>query len=220
MSYFLFCHLILYLMVKSLKANVFFGNLKFSCLNAIRTNKIKFLIVLFLVMVAIATGVFVAIKSNNNCTLYNLQEIDLENFYSGVTASSSAFLSRSLSLLVNVAILSILAFSPYLFPLACTLFVFRAYLLGLNFALIFVFYGIGSIFTAVIIILPCQLLMLFGLVLFYIVLQKMNSNCRCYGSCEVNRLAFVLLGFVLLILINFVETLLLCLLSGKVILVI
>lgn len=207
-------------MLKSLRANAVFGNLKFSCINAVRANKVKFLIVFFLVLAAIAAGVFVAVKSNNNFTLYSLQEIDLENFYSGFTASSSAFLSRSLSLLVNVLLLSVLALSPYLFPLACALFVFRAYLFGLNFALIFVFYGIGSVFTAVIIILPCQLCMLFGLVVFYLVLQKLNSNRRCYGSCEVNRWAFVLIGFLILLFINLVETLLLCMLSGKVILVI
>lgn len=207
-------------MVKSFKTNAFFSGLKFSCVNALKASKIKLLLIVLLSAVAMGMGVFIAIKTNNNFDLYRLQEINLDSFYSGFTASSSAFFSRSLSLLINVALLSVLSLSPYLFPLACGLIVFRAYLFGLNFALIFIFYGIGSLFTAVIIILPCGLITLFALIAFYLMLEKLNCNCRHYGGAEVNRLLFIVIAFVGLIFLNLIETILLCVLNGKVILVI
>lgn len=219
-SYFLSVFLIRYDMVKSFRARGAANELKFSCANAVRANKVKFFIISALVLLAIAVGVFVAVKSHKNYTLYNLREINLDNFYSGVVASSSAFLSRCLSLLVNVVLICLLSLSSYLFPLACALFVFRAYLFGLNFALIFVFYGIGSLFTAVIIILPCQLLTLFALIFFYLILERMNFGCKKYGGAEVNRLTIVICALVVLLVLNLVETLLLFILSGKVILVI
>ncbi len=159
-------------------------------------------------------------RCNINYTLYNLKEICLDDFYSGFAASASAFGARCISLTVNVVVLTCISFSPFLFPLAQVLFVYRAYLFGLNFALIFIFYGIGSIFTAVIIILPCQLLSIFVLVVFYIVLDKINCNCKKFGGTDCNRVLFIVIAFILLILINLIETLLLCLLSGRVILVI
>ena len=207
-------------MVKSYKAHSFINGLRFSCANAIKANKVKIIITFILILVAIFTGVFIAVRSHNTYSLYNLQEISLDDFYSGVAASASAFGSRTLSLFINVTILVCLSFSPYLFPLSLILFVYRGYLFGLNFALIFIFYGVGSIFTAVIIILPCQLLTLFVMVIFYLVLERMNCNCRRFGKGDCNRLFYILAGFVLFVLINLVETLLLCLLSGRVIMVI
>lgn len=198
----------------------FFSGLKFSCVNALKANRVKLIITLILILTAISTGVFVAVKCHNNFQLGKLQEINLENFYTGVTASSRAFVARSFSLVLNVAILTMLAFHSALFPLAEILFIYRSYLFGLNFALIFIFYGIGSMFTAVIIILPCQMITIFALVMYYLVLQRINCNCKKFGGTECNRLVYIFLGIMVMLLINLAETLLLCLLSGKIILII
>lgn len=205
-------------MVKSYKTHSFFNGLKFSCANTLRENKIKILITFALVLIAISTGVFIAVKSHSH--LGRLQEISVDGFLSGFTASSSAFFQRCFSLTINVVILTGLSFAPYLYPLAAILFIYRGYLFGLNFALIFVFYGVGSIFTAVVIILPCQLLTLVGLVMFYVVLQRINCNCQKYGGTDCNRMLYFVIGLLLMLIINLVETLLLILLSGRVIMVI
>lgn len=207
-------------MVKSYKTHSFVDGLRFSCVNAIKANKVKIFVTFIFVLIAIFTGVFIAIKANNARDLCNLREINLDNFRSGFSASSSAFFSRSFSLLVNILLLAVLTLSPFLFPLACVLFVYRGYLFGLNFALIFIFYGIGSMVTAVVVILPCQLLTLFVMIMFYNILQRMNTNCKKFGRSDGNRMMFVLLSLLILILINLVETLLLCVLNGSVILVI
>ena len=207
-------------MIKSYKSHSFINGLRFSCVNAIKENKVKIFVSFAIVLIAISTGVFIAIKTNSSHNLCNLKEIDLDNFHTGFVASSSAFFARSFSICINVILLTLLSFSPFLFPLGAALFAYRAYLFGLNFALIFIFYGIGSIFTAVVVILPCQIFSLFCLVMFFIVLQKMNSNCKKFGRTDCNRMFFVGVVLLLLLLTNLIETALLCVLSGKVILVI
>ena len=134
--------------------------------------------------------------------------------------SSSAFFSRTLSLSINVIILFGVSFVPILFPLAEVLIIYRGYLFGLNFALIFILYGLGGSLTAIVVILPCQLLTLFILIMFYLILSKINSNCKRFGGTDCNRFLCLLFGFLILVLVNLVETLLLYLLNGQVILVI
>lgn len=207
-------------MIKSYKYQSFINGIKFSCLNAFRTNKIKIILTFFFVVIGVSTGVFVAIKSNNDCCLGQLQDICLDDFFSGFTASSSAFAVRCFSLLINAVILILLTLSPYLFFLAEVLFVYRAYLFGLNLTLIFVFYGVSGIVTGIIIVLPCQLLILLAMILFYIILQKSNIDRKKYGYCECNRILLMVVFVIFLFLVNLTETLLLCLLNGKVIMVI
>lgn len=202
------------------KSHSFINGLRFSCVKAMKENRIKFIITLVLVLIAISAGVFVAIKNTANSSLSSLQEISLDDFASGFVGSSSAFFSRTLSLTINVLILFGVSFVPFLFPLAEVLIVYRSYLFGLNFTLIFLLYGLGGSLTAIVVILPCQLLTLFILIMFYLVLSKINGNCKRYGGTDCNRFLFLLFGLLLLIVVNLVETLLLYLLNGQVILVI
>lgn len=207
-------------MGKSYKSHAFFDGIKYSCQNALKQNKIKLIVTLCFVLASICTGIFVAIKANNSYNLSKLQEIDLCDYYSGAVATASAFMSRSFSLLINITLLICLSFSPFCFVLAEVLFVYRAYLFGLNITLIFIFYGIGSMVTAIIVVLPCQLLTLLFLIVFYILLLNINCNRKKFGRCETNRGLVILFGILILILINLVETILLFVLNGKVILII
>lgn len=202
------------------KSHSFINGLRFSCVKAMKENRVKFILTLILVLIATSAGVFVAIKNTANSSLSSLQEISLDDFASGFVGSSSAFFSRTLSLTINVLILFGVSFVPFLFPLAEVLIVYRSYLFGLNFALIFLLYGLGGSLTAIVVILPCQLLTLFILIMFYLVLSKINGNCKRYGGTDCNRFLFLLFGFLLLIAVNLVETILLYLLNGQVILVI
>ncbi len=207
-------------MVKSYKMHSFINGLKFSCIKALRENRLKIFLSIIISLVAIFTGVFVAIKSNNNCTLSQLREICLGDFYDGIVGTSSAFMSRTISLLINITLLSLVAFCKPLFPLAGVLFAYRGYLFGVNFALVFIFYGIGSMVTAIVVILPCQLLTLFLMILFYVVFLKINCNCKKFGKCDCNRLLYFFLGAVALFAINVIETLLLFVLKGSILFVI
>ena len=207
-------------MLKSYKSHSFINGLRFSCSRTLKENRGKFILTLMLVIIAISAGIFVAIKHSNSESLSRLQEISLDDFKNGLVGSSSAFFSRMLSLSVNAIILFGVSFVPILFPIAEILIVYRGYLFGLNFALIFILYGLGGSLTAIVIILPCQLLTLFVLIMFYLILSKINGNCKRYRNTDCNRLLYLLFGLLVLLILNLTETLLLYLLNGKVILVI
>ena len=212
--------LILLSMLKSYKSHSFINGLRFSCSRTLKENRGKFILTLILVIIAISAGIFVAIKHSNSESLSRLQEISLDDFKNGLVGSSSAFFSRMLSLSVNAIILFGVSFVPILFPIAEILIVYRGYLFGLNFALIFILYGLGGSLTAIVVILPCQLLTLFVFMMFYLILSKINGNCKRYGGTDCNRFLYLLFGLLILLLLNLTETLLLYLLNGKVILVI
>lgn len=207
-------------MLKSYKSHSFINGLRFSCSRTLKENRGKFILTLILVIIAISAGIFVAIKHSNSESLSRLQEISLDDFKNGLVGSSSAFFSRMLSLSVNAIILFGVSFVPILFPIAEILIVYRGYLFGLNFALIFILYGLGGSLTAIVVILPCQLLTLFVLIMFYLILSKINGNCKRYGGTDCNRFLYLFFGLLILLLLNLTETLLLYLLNGKVILVI
>ena len=207
-------------MIKSYKSHSFINGLRFSCVKAMKENRGKFFISLILMLIAISVGIFIAIKYNNSKSLSSLQEISLDDFKSGFIGSSSAFFSRTLSITINILILFGVSFVPFLFPLAEILLVYRSYLFGLNFALIFILYGLGGSLTAIIVILPCQLITLFILLMFYLIINKINSNCKRYGGTDCNRFIFLLVVFLILLVVNLIETLLLYLLNCQVILVI
>ncbi len=212
--------LILLSMLKSYKSHSFINGLRFSCTRTLKENRGKFLLTIILVLIAMSAGIFVAIKYSGSESLSRLQEISLDDFKNGLVGSSSAFFSRMLSLSVNALILFGVSFVPFLFPIAEILIVYRGYLFGLNFALIFILYGLGGSLTAIVVILPCQLLTLFVLIMFYLILSKINGNCKRYGGTDCNRFLYLLFGLLILLLLNLTETLLLYLLNGKVILVI
>jgi len=206
--------------MKNYKAYSFSNGIRFSISKSISENSGKILLTVALVLISIFTGVFVAIKTNSSFGLGQLQEINLTDFYTGFIASSSAFTSRFFSLLLNLLLLVAFSFSNFTIFLAEILYIYRGYLFGLNFTLIFIFYGVGSIISAVFIILPCQLLTFAFLILFYFSLLKINLSKQKYGVCETNRFLFVCLGILAIFLINLTETFLLIILNGRVILVI
>lgn len=207
-------------MKKSYKVNTFLSGLKFSFERTLKENKWKIILTSLLVVGAIVFGVVVAVKAEYANAFKALQEINIKGFQDGFMASSSAFFARACSLIFNVILLFGFSLSPYLLIFAEVLLCYRGYLFGLNFALIFVFYGLGPMITAVVVILPCQLLTIAALVMFHVVMSKVNSNCKKYGSCDCNRFALVIVGLLIVMLLELFETILLFLLNGKVIMVI
>lgn len=206
-------------MIKSYKSQSFFRRLSFSFETSFKQNKWKLVVSSLLIVCGLVGGVIVATKTNLYGSFKAISEIDVKGFENGFVASSSAFLSRTFSLLFNILLLTACSFTVFTMPLAHLLLIYRGYLFGLNFALIFVFYGFGSIITAVLVILPCQLVTLFALCLFFHIIYRQNSNCKKYGSADFNRVIFVFASFLIVFLLNLLETTLLVLLSGKVILV-
>ena len=206
-------------MIKSYKSQKIASGIRFFLQKSIKNNRWKMVFTSILILLAIFFGAVVAVKTDFADSFKALQEINIKGFKDGFVASYSAFFARTFSLLFNILLLTLFSFSAFMIPLAELLLIYRGYLFGLNFALIFVFYGLGSMITAVVVILPCQLLTLFLLMMFYLILANVNSSIKKYGRCECNRFSFVALSFLLVMIVNLLETLLLFLLNGRVIMV-
>ena len=192
------------------------NELKFSFFDWLKKNLWKIVLTIILVFIAVVCGIVIAVKKDLSGTLKTLQNITLKKFEDGVAGSSSNFLSRGVSLIFNVLLLILFALSKYMFPLAEILFCYRGYLFGINYALIFVFYGVGGFLPAILVILPCQIFTFCALLLVYLLLSSSGASCNKFGS---KRWVIVGIGICLLFVINIIETALLYLLGGKVILV-
>lgn len=192
------------------------NELRFSLSAWLKKNLWKILLSAVLVLSAVVCGIVIAVKKDLSGALKTLQSISFKKFENGVAATSATFLSRGVSLMFNALLLVLFSLSKYMFPLAEILFVYRGYLFGVNYALIFVFYGLGGILPAVLVVLPCQILTFCSLLLLYLFLTSPNSSC---GGIFGKKWFIFLLGICLLLLINIIETALLFLFGGKIILV-
>ena len=190
------------------------SELKFSFSAWVKKNLWKIVLSVLLVLVAVVCGIVIAIKKDLSGALKTLQNISLKRFEDGVVGSSTNFLARGVSILFNVLLLLLFSMSRHMFPLAEILFCYRGYLFGINYALIFVFYGIGGFLPAILVILPCQIITFCALLLFYLLLSGKD-----YCGIVSKKWVVIVVGIGILLLVNVVETALLYLLGGKVILV-
>ena len=205
-----------YNMTNPKKKNFFKENFMF-VIELLKQCKLKTIILSSFVLVAFLTGIIVAIKTNANYdTLSSLGVISI-----GKGGFNSSFFARLLSMLFIMLICFGCSFCKYLFPLAVLFLSYRGYLLGINITLIIVLNGIGGIITAVLIALPCQLVALAVLGLFYILFSKSHDdNCR-FGKVYVKnqQIRILCLSFLLLLAICALQSILLAIFSPKVILV-
>ena len=191
--------------------NFIFDNIK-SC-------KIKFFAIAIALLIALLTGIIVAIRTHKSIFVNdNFGVVDI----SSNQVSPSTFFTRLLSMLVMFLLLFGCSTTKYLFPVSLIFLAYRSYLLGLNACLMIVVYGFSGVVISVIVALPCQLLVLATLCIFYILMSKTFNDCRCFGSCSTPRqkTKIALTTLIILILLCIIESLLLLLFSAKIILVI
>ena len=115
-----------------------------------------------------------------------------------------------------------LSLNKFLFPLGLILLAYRSYLLGLNICFMIIIYGFSGAILSIFIILPCHLVCLAALSLFYIlVIRTRQDYCNFGGYRFSKQRLFILLGFfIAILLICLIESILLAILSVNVILVI
>ena len=192
--------------------------LKWTLGDCFKQNKLKLIISGCVLIVSLLTGIIIAIKYYN--ASYCLSDYGLVNFNGGLISSS--FFTRFFSMLLIMLLLFLCSFTSWTFPLAILILAYRTYLLGLNLTLMFILFGIPGMVVSLIIALPCQLLILGILLIYFILLYNNNCSCKCYGGKGVwnNRIKITLIILLLLFLCNFGETLLLVIFNVKVILVI
>ena len=125
-----------------MKRNLFVS-VKDNLRDCLQNNKIKFFTLVFILFVALVTGIIVAIKCYSNATIADLSHYGLVSLEGG--AITSSFFSRLLSLVLVMALLLVFSLTKFCLPLAYLVLAYRTYLLGLNLTLMFILYGFPGI---------------------------------------------------------------------------
>lgn len=188
-------------------------------LESLRENRIKTIIIFSFSLAMFIIGIIVAITTGpsnpDNIFGFALKEGTFKII-------TSSFFSRLLSLIVIFALLCLLSFCKYLFPIGVLIIAYRAYLLGLNICFMIILYGLSGVILSLFIIIPCHILAIIILCLFYIlILRTRKDYCNFWGYRMPKQRSILFLFFFLSIfLVCLIESLLLLLLSANVILVI
>lgn len=196
-------------------------SIKYKFFEIFKEHKKITLIFILIALVGFLTGIFAAIKYQNGYSLLDFNDFSLTSYLSGDLGTSNLFYSRLLSTSVVSVIVLVSSFSVYLFPVSLVVLLYRAYLLSLNCTIIILFNGLGGIVCALLIVLPCQLISLFLIIMFCSYAFKYACAKRRYGVCNEFKIWNKFLIFLaLLLLVNLIETFLLYIFSSKIILVI
>lgn len=183
--------------------------------DAIKKNKFKFLFLAVIAMIAILTGVIIAIKTQSISTFTRLLGEKKE------CLNGTTFWLRLLSMLVVYTFIVLASLSPWLCPIAFLFVAYRAFLMGGNITLLIVFNGISGMVVGLLVVLPCQLISLALFVFLFLLLCEAKNYKKCYGCERVKNywLLLVLIGVLLITIVCLVESLLISLLSPSVIFV-
>ncbi len=195
------------------------GIVKYKFFDNVREHKKLTLFIILFCLIGILTGIFTGIKYLNGASLISFNDFSLSQYLSGELGSQDLFFSRLLSSSIILIIISFSTFCIYLTPINLILLTYRGYLLSLNCTLIIVLNGLGGILSCLLIIIPCQILSLIILSLYCSYAFKTAYIRKKYGTkCKSYKI--LLLTFLLLLLLNGIETLLLYLFSSNIILII
>lgn len=192
--------------------------------NYIRKYKILLIVLSFVALVSVLTGVFTAIKNADNYSSVWFDNYNIMNFYNSKIGTWELFFNRFGSYLICLGIVFASSFNVLLSPFSIMAIVIRSYLVGLNCCFMFLLFGLSGMLTTIIIILPIQLINVLLLIAFCSLMFVRARNKQKYGSyCiggEKKPFVLFLIFLVLFTLVNVVETLLLFIFSSKIILVI
>mgnify|MGYP001625132946 CR=1 FL=1 len=195
-------------------------SLKYSLREFLVRNKFKIIFCVLFCVIGLLTGIFTAVKimgldeeeifESFNLT-YQLE--DLEKF-------SANFFTRLLSYELVLILLMIFSLHPALYLFGWCLLAYRAFLISINCMMIILWFSFNGIIKALLILLPCQLLMLFIMIAFFCYACSQIRNCK-YQKKKIFSVLFpLLLASLALTLINLLETILLFIFRSDVILVI
>lgn len=200
--------------MQSYKTRSIFSRIKASVSSQFEQTKWRTIVFLVIVLLCFIAGIVVFVATPNT---FPSDEYLLD--YTGVKTGITAFLSRLLSILVIMGLCCALSIVVFTLPVAVLILGFRGYLLGFNLAALCAGFGLNGIIDAILIVLPCQFCMLALLSVYLAFITKAHSNCKRFGE-KGRRLKIFMAFFMLLMLVNLVETILMCIFSPSAILVI
>ena len=193
------------------------SNIKYACQNCFNQNKLLFLSLLFICIVGLLTGIFVALKCG--ITTSTLKDFNLQIYTCENGSFFGNFFSRFCSCFGNVLILFICSLTIVLLPIGYTLIAYRCYLVGFNTTLLITLFGINGAISGIIIILPCQLIISAICIIYFVLMSNRRTQKKKFGRCDLTFLKPILLFSLLLLIICLIETLLITIFSVNTILV-
>ena len=198
-----------------------FYNLKFSFIEFLTNNKTKIIVCCMFCLIGILTGIFTAVKLQSAGdtdilesfnVIYKIE--DFENF-------SANFFSRLLSYLLVSVLLLVFSLNPFLSLFGWCLLAYRSFLISLNCVSFIFIFSFNGILKSILIIFPCQLLMIVTLMIFFCYMCNVFYQNKKYGCGKGNNVIMpILICNIILTVLNLVETLLLFIFRSNVILVI
>lgn len=183
-------------------------------LSAFKKNKLKLLIILICTLIALFTGVIIAIKTKSfnvfSTFLGDVESLNKTNFW-----------LRLLSMLVVFGFVILGAINDWMSLFAILFISYRAFLMGGNIALLVMFNGLSGIVISLVVVIPCQLISLALFILFYLLLCEGRIYRKCYGSDRFKNywLMIILIGVGCFVLLCLLESFFIWLISPKVIFV-
>ncbi|MBE7073875.1 MAG: hypothetical protein E7379_02150 [Clostridiales bacterium] len=177
----------------------------------VKLSKFKLIILAVLAVIALLTGIIVAIKTSS---YYNASF----NFFE----FGFSFWGRLLSMLLIAIICFCCGFSKWLFPIALLMLAYRAYLLGLYLTLIIIANDFVGVVIGILVVLPCQLFALTVLTVMHVLLLRLNKDENCCGGGDKTkqRVKVFVIAIIVLLVICLLESLLLSIFSPTVILIV
>lgn len=197
-----------------------FANLKYSILQFYNKHKIKIFVLLFIMVLALLTGIFTAVKLTDLEKALKYAEFSFEALMDGSIYKFSFFMKRFGSILIVLALLIVFSLTKFLRPFGYILIGYRAFLLSLNITLIIMHMGMGGTINAVIIILPCQIIELLLMSLFFVVLIHMLKEKEQCGKINNEFFKHLLILIAVSFLVNVIELILLLIFKATTILII
>lgn len=196
-------------------------SLKYNFQEFFANNKLKIIICLVCCLIGLLTGIFTAVKVYNLgdedvFDSFNLtyQLSDLENF-------ASNFFGRLISYELVMILLLVFSLHSFIYIFGWCLLAYRSFLITINCVMIVLFFSFNGVIKSLLIILPCQLIMLIILVCFFCYMSrqiKINKYLKCKKTNNI--ISPLLITSILLTVVNLFETLLLFIFRSSVILVI
>lgn len=196
-----------------------FSNIGFATKSFLSQNKFQLFCLIFFAVLGLLTGILTAIKTGVSQSTSN--DYNLSIYCDGSLFSFDVFFKRMLSHTCVLAVLSISSFTIFLVPVSYLIHIYRMYLVGFNCTLLIILFSFSGIFTSIVIILPCQIAITVVFMIYLCFMTKRAIKKRKFGYCDSPKfLKLFFIFLVIMIVLNLIETLLLILLSAKVILVI
>ncbi len=188
-------------MIGKNRTKSFLSNTLFSVKSMLGECKIRTIITLIFVIIGLVIGIFVAIRLNNSGCLENAEEYG----YVATNLTAGGIIWRLISSIIFLALIALLSLNIFLYPIAEIILIYKAYLVGLNIVIILLTKGLSGLFLSILIVFPCQLMLLVVLSCFFCLFSSNIKNCGCnnwkiIGGCVLLLLIINILESVLLLL--------------------